>query len=595
VAWGSGPHDTRARGVNGPHFASVNKRLGSIALDLEERGEDVKSGNGRKFDAIVIGAGHNGLTAAAYLQKAGLSVLVLEASPTTGGMTSTYPTLPGAPGHLVNEGAIQHSLIRMSSIARDLNLKRYGLREVVADPAHLHLGPDGESLGIWHDPKRTAEELKRFSRRDAAAWVEMSETLDLLMDAMLAYMRTHPTRPNVRSLLRGAARMARHPKQLVALSRFFTVSHEQIIDELFESPLVRGSLAQMPTFDWMRRDGTAWGMVYIALVHRTCSARYVGGTGALPKALEACLRDHGGSVRTSAAVEEILVDGGRVRGVRLASGEELHASTVLAACDPKTALARLLPTGVLPDRLEQAARHIPTSTTGGGHLKLNIALKGKLTLPRHSERRSDGLDVRAPLTCWHTLEEHVAGWDAAVRGDYPDRQPFLACIPTALDPTQAPEGQDTLWVWSGVVPVKPREESNTAGEAVAKRIIADCADYYDGIEDLIIDTQVLTPADIARRFHASDGNVFHVDPSLQRFGPLRPAMGLANYATPVDGLFLGSGGMHPSAGICGIPGQLAAKSVLGSVKRASRKTAVGSIRVADRPPAPAAREVEAAR
>ncbi|MHB8693939.1 MAG: phytoene desaturase family protein [Solirubrobacteraceae bacterium] len=530
----------------------------------------MKSVNGRKFDVAVIGAGHNGLTAAAYLQKAGLSVVVLEASPTTGGMTSTYATLPAAPGHLINEGAIQHSLIRMSSIERDLNLKRYGLREVEADPAHLHLGPEGESLGVWHDPIRTAEELKRFSRRDAAAWIEMSETLDLVMDAMLAYMRTHPTRPDLKSLLRGAARMARHPKQLVALSRFFSVSHAQIIDELFEGSLVRGALAQMPTFDWMRRDGTAWGMIYIALVHRTNSARYVGGTGALPKALEACLLDHGGSVRTSAEVAEILMSGGRVRGVQLASGDEVHADVVLAACDPKTALARLLPSGVLDARLEQAASHIPTSTTGAGHFKLNVALKGKLTLPRHTERRSDGLDLRAPLTCWHTFEEHVAGWDAVVRGDWPDRQPFLACIPTALDPTQAPQGQDTLWIWSGVVPVNSREPWDTAGDAVARKIVADCADYYDGIEDLIIDQQVLTPADVAKRFGSSDGNVYHVDPSLQRFGPLRPALGLADYATPVDGLFLGSGGMHPSAGICGIPGQLSAKSVLRSLRKSSR-------------------------
>jgi phytoene dehydrogenase-like protein len=529
----------------------------------------MRAANGRKFDVVVIGAGHNGLTAAAYLQKAGLEVVVIEASPKTGGMTSTNATLAGAPHHLINEGAIQHSLIRASTIERDLNLAHYGLREVPADPAHLHLGPGGESLGIWHDPTRTAQELKHFSRRDAAAWLEMADTLDLIMDAMLNYMRTHPTRPNVKSLLRGAARIARHPKQLVALSRYFSVSQAQIIDELFESSLVRGALAQMPTFDWMRRDGTAWGMIYIALVHRTRSARYVGGTGALPRALEACFRDHGGVVRTSTAVEEILVDAGRARGVRLDSGEDVLADTVLAACDPKTALARLLPAGALPRRLEQAARHIPTSTTGGGHFKLNIALKGKLTLPRHREWRGDDLDLRAPLTCWHTLEEHVAGWDAAVRGDWPERQPFLACIPTALDPSQAPTGQDTLWIWSGVVPVNSREDEKTAGESVARKVIADCTDYYDGIEDLIVDRQALTPLDIADRFHVSDGNVFHVDPSLQRFGPLRPALGLADYATPVRGLFAGGGGMHPSAGICGLPGQLAARSVLRSLRRSS--------------------------
>jgi phytoene dehydrogenase-like protein len=526
----------------------------------------MSSHNGSHSDIIVIGAGHNGLTAAAYLQKAGRQVTVVEASPTVGGMTSTYATIPGAPGHLVNEGAVQASLFRATTISHDLQLGRYGLREVEADPQHMHLGPDGESLGIWRDPNRTAAELRRFSRKDAAAWLEMSETLDLMMDVMLNYMRSHPTRPNIKEMLRGARRLVRHPKQLVALSRYFSVSHAQIIDEMFESSLVRGSLAQMPTFDWMRRDGTAWGMIYIALVHRTGSSRFVGGTGALPKALEACLLDHGGSVLTSARVDEIMVAGGRVRGVRLESGKELLADTVVAACDPKTALTRLLPAGVLPDRLATAAAHIPTSTTGGGHMKVNIALKGKLTLPQHTAWRGDGVDLRDPVTCWHTFEEHVAGWDAAVRGDWPERQPFLSVITTGLDPSQAPEGQDTLWIWSGVVPNNSREPWDSARAALHDRVVADCADYYAGIEDLIIDTTVLDPNDIAVRFNVSDGNVFHIDPSLQRFGPLRPAAGLADYQSPIDGLFLGGGGMHPSAGICGLPGQLAAKTTLKALR-----------------------------
>jgi phytoene dehydrogenase-like protein len=204
-------------------------------------------------------------------------------------------------------------------------------------------------------------------------------------------------------------------------------------------------------------------------------------------------------------------------------------------------------------------------------MKINIALRGQLTLTRHSAWRGDDLDLRMPLTCWHTFEEHVAGWDAAVRGEWTARQPFLACIPTALDPTQAPDGQDTLWIWSGVVPNNSREPWDTAGQALYEKVIDDCTGYYDGIEDLIIDKEILTPDQIARRFNVSDGNVFHVDPSLQRFGPLRPAQGLADYDSPVEGLFLGGGGMHPSAGICGLPGQLAAHSVLRTAGRQHRR------------------------
>src|ERR1700733_2662953 len=126
-------------------------------------------------DVVVVGAGHNGLTAACYLAKAGHNVLVVEASPTVGGMTSTYATIPGAPHHLVNEGAVQASLYRATTIEADLQLSKYGLRQVVADPQHLHLGPDGESLAIWRDANRTADELRRFSKKDAKAWLEMAE------------------------------------------------------------------------------------------------------------------------------------------------------------------------------------------------------------------------------------------------------------------------------------------------------------------------------------------------------------------------------------------------------------------------------------
>lgn len=524
-------------------------------------------GNTRPYpDVVVVGAGHNGLISACYLAKAGLDVLVVEAAPTVGGMTSTNATIAGAPEHLVNEGAVQASLFLATTIEADLQLGRYGFRQVVVDPQHLHLGPDGESLAIWKDPKRTADELRYFSQSDARAWLEMAESLDLLSDAMLAYMSSHPLRPNIKELVKGARRMARHPRQALGVSRFFSVSHEQIINELFESSLVRGALAQMPTFDWMRRDGTAWGLIYVALVHRTSSSRFVGGTGALPRALEACLVEHGGRVRTSAPVREILVSGNRAHGVVLESGEEIHAGTVLAACDPKQALARLLPSGVLPRRLEMAAAHIPTSTTGGGHMKVNVALRGQLQLAKHAAWRKDNLNVREPVMCWHTLEEHVAGWERSVRGDWPERQPFLAVIPTAIDPTQAPDGQDTLWIWSGVVPNNSREPWDTVRKRLGDTVLADCANYFDGIEELIIDHTVLTPGDIADRFHVSDGNVYLVDPSLQRFGPLRPAQGLADYASPVDGLFLGSGGMHPSAGICGLPGQLAARSMLSKLK-----------------------------
>jgi phytoene dehydrogenase-like protein len=139
-------------------------------------------------------------------------------------------------------------------------------------------------------------------------------------------------------------------------------------------------------------------------------------------------------------------------------------------------------------------------------------------------------------------------------------------VPTAIDPTQGPKGQDTFWLWSGIVPVRPHETWETARDRIAGQVLADCATYYEGLDSLEIGRTVLSTPDLEERFHAIDGNVYHVDSVLQRFGPLRPAAGFGSYATPVPGLFLSGAGTHPTGGICGVPGQLAARVVMRSLR-----------------------------
>jgi phytoene dehydrogenase-like protein len=526
-----------------------------------------ENGTARGADVIVVGAGHNGMVAACYLARAGLDVLVVEASPTVGGMTSTNPTIPEAPHHLINEGAIQASLFRASAIAGDLQLQRFGLRQLVLEAPHVQLDPEGGSIAIWRDPRRTADEIRHFSPKDAQAWLDLARTLDTAIDVALPYMLSHPTRPSLRNLLSAASGAARHPRQLAPLSRFVTASLAEVIDERFEHPLTRGILSSMAPFSWMTQDGTGWALIYLGLIQRINVAMFEGGTGALPAALHRCLQAHRGRVRTGAKVEQLLVRSGRVSGVRLTSGEELGARAVLTTCNPKTTLTRLLPDGLLPEHLAQRARHIPTSATEGGHLKINVALKGRLSLPRHQARRRDGLDLRAPACTWSTLEDCAAAWDAVVQRKWPERIPVMCTVPTATDPSQAPEGQDTFWLWSGIVPVRPHEPWETVRDRVGNQVLAECATYYEGLDSLEIGRAVLSAPDLEERFHAVDGNVYHVDPVAERFGPLRPAAGFGNYETPVPGLFLSGAGTHPSGGICGVPGQLAARTVLRRLKR----------------------------
>jgi phytoene dehydrogenase-like protein len=151
----------------------------------------------------------------------------------------------------------------------------------------------------------------------------------------------------------------------------------------------------------------------------------------------------------------------------------------------------------------------------------------------------------------------------------------MCTVPSAIDPTQAPAGQDTFWLWSGIVPVRPHEPWETSRDRIANQVLADCGNYYEGIDSLEIGRTVLSTPDLTDRFNAIDGNVYHVDSVLQRFGPLRPAAGFGSYATPVPGLFLSGAGTHPTGGICGIPGQLAARVVMRSLKggRLARRVA----------------------
>src|SRR5262245_25256068 len=269
--------------------------------------------DGREVDVIVIGAGHNGLTAGCYLARDGMDVLVVEAGDQIGGMTATNATIADAPEHLFNEGAIQLTgIFRLSQIARELNLPAFGLREIPVEPAHLQLGPDGSSLGIWGDRQRTASELARYSQKDARAWLELSDTLDAIMPTILTYMGSHPTRALSFDLIKDLAGSARRPGKLRPVLHFMTASHTEILDELFESELPKGALAAMAAFQRMEADMTAAvAIIYLGVVQRIANAMPIGGTVELPKALARCLEAHGGRIRTSARVEEITIQGAR--------------------------------------------------------------------------------------------------------------------------------------------------------------------------------------------------------------------------------------------------------------------------------------------
>jgi len=513
-------------------------------------------------DVLIVGAGHNGLTAGCYLARAGLRVLVVEAADAVGGMTSTRPVLAQAPGHLVNEGAMDSSLWRTTTIAKDLQLDRFGLRELEIETPYAYLDGDGSSLCIHRDPVRTADEIRRFSPTDARAYLELANALDTAMNLVVPYMNSNPMRPRLGGIIGGALKSVRHPSRVSPLGQFLTTSQAEFIDSRFGDRRVKALLAAVPCFAPIFADGTAWVLIYFGLIHRSGVGRFEGGTGAITDALARCFTAAGGQLRFGAVVDGLLMRGGRVAGVRLDTGEHITAGQVITTNNVKVTLSQWVPDGVLSDEFAHRVRHIPTASTNASSFKIDVALGGRAAVSAHQANRRDYVDLRKPALCLTSFDDHVEAWRACARGEVPDPVPGFAVLPTGMDPTQAPDGQDTFWFWSGITPANPTRPWSELAGPTADKVLEHTAKYIDGLSELQIDRRQQSPQDIAARFRSPDGNVYHVDPVATRFGPFRPAAGFAGYRTPIDGLFISGGGTHPSAGICGIPGQQAARAVL---------------------------------
>jgi phytoene dehydrogenase-like protein len=261
-------------------FASPYRRLA--------RKDQVMALDAAVPDVLIVGAGHNGLTAGCYLARAGLRVLVVEAADAVGGMTSTRPVLAQAPGHLVNEGAMDSSLWRTTTIAKDLQLDRFGLRELEIETPYAYLDGDGSSLCIHRDPVRTTDEIRRFSPTDARAYLELANALDTAMNVVVPYMNSNPMRPRLGGIIGGALKSVRHPSRMGPLGQFLTTSQAEFIDSRFGDRRVKALLAAVPCFAPIFADGTAWVLIYFGLIHRSGVGRFEGGTGAITDALARC-------------------------------------------------------------------------------------------------------------------------------------------------------------------------------------------------------------------------------------------------------------------------------------------------------------------
>jgi phytoene dehydrogenase-like protein len=491
-------------------------------------------------DVIVIGAGHNGMVAALRLAGAGRRVTVLERREVTGGLAAAEEFSPGyrSPGVLHDTAGLR------PRIAAALGLERHGLswRQrppfVAARAGREPLRSDaaGNGLAAW---RRSVDELRPFVSR--------------LLE-----------RPPPRLELRGAGDILRLGLEGLALRRLgrrrsrellrvLPMSAEDWLSDWFDDADVAGAVAApglLGVFAGPRSPGTAGGL----LMHESGAGREVaGGPAALAAALESAARAAGVEVRTGAEVTAIDVGNGRARGVSLASGEQLPAAAVAASCDPKTALLRLLPPGNLGLRDERA---IGLYRSRGTVAKLHLALSGPPVLAGDGGEPPELMRIGS-------LNELERAFDDLKYGRLPEAPALEVRLPSLADPELAPAGHHVASVLVSCVPHTPDGGWQVETRQRLERAVMDrLEEAAPGLGELVVDRQLSTPADIEQRYGSMGGHLFHGEMALDQLLSMRPAICAGRYRTPIEGLYLAGGGSHPGGGISGLPGWLAASTIL---------------------------------
>ena len=531
------------------------------------------------YDAIIVGGGHNGLVAAAYLAATGARTLVLEARGHTGGAATTEAPWPEAPEFRVTRLSYVMSLLP-PTIIKDLDLARHGYKIYPMGP-YYQAFPEGGSIKLYaDDAKRNHEEVSRWSKRDADAMPRWDAWLAGLADVLGPLLLTVPPklgshRPgDLADTLRLAWRHRGLDVRTIAdVTRLMTMSIADLLDDWFSSSQVKGALAVngvIGTWAGPYEPGTAYVMAHHSIGdvgdgHLGNWGFQEGGRGAVADAIASAAAERGAEIRTGAKVARVLVTGGRAAGVVLESGEEIRASVVVTSLHPRIAFldhvgAEHLPPDFVTD--------IERWKTRSGVVKINLALA---ELPDFTADPGTGL-----------AEHHTGSVEMAPSMEYIEKafqdaregraalRPFSdGVIPTAFDRTLCPDGFHTMSLFTQWVPADWNTEPHEAElRSYADRMIDCYNEVAPNFKSSILHMDIVGPYQMEHEYGLVGGNIFHGELSLEQLFHMRPAPGFADYRTPLPGLYYASSATHAGGGVCGIPGMQAARAAIAD-RRAS--------------------------
>jgi phytoene dehydrogenase-like protein len=529
-----------------------------------------------KYDVIVIGGGHNGLTTAAYLARAGRKVLVLERRHVLGGAAVTEEVFRGFKFSVCSYVV---SLLR-PEIIRELDLPRHGLEILPLDGTYTPM-PNGNHLWRVNDHAKTRREITRHSKVDAEAYDEYGKAMvemGRFVKPILSMLPPDPTSLDPRGLqkllflVRRFQRLSRQDQYNQI--QLMTMSAVDFLDQWFETDVLKATMSAsgiIGTFLGVRSPGTAYVLLHHYMGEIDGAFRSWGlcrgGTGAISNAIASAAQEAGVEIRTEAAVSKIVTKGHRANGIVLTNGDEVQADIIASSVDPRLTFLRFLDPGTLPDEFTDDIHRYKFRGSSG---KVNLALDAlpDFPAPARASGSADHAHLRGAVSISPSIDYMEHAYDDAKYGHF-SRRPYIdIVIPSLTDPSVAPPGKHVMSCFVQYAPYHLKDGTwDQKRDEFGDTVVNTIAEHAPNLKNIILHRQVLTPLDLEREWGLSEGNIFQGELTLEQLFFLRPAPGWAQYKTPIANLYMCGSATHPGGGIMGAPGRNAAMKILRDSRR----------------------------